>query len=55
MVSWESRPLGLSGAELDVQEALTALRRLLDAKVLRSTTRVIVEGAVLALTNELGD
>lgn len=43
----------MSGAEYEVQEALTALRRLLDARSLRATTRAVVEGAVMALQGDL--
>ena len=51
--SWERVSLSMSGAEYEIQEALTALRRLLDADSLRTTTRAVVTGAVIALENDL--
>jgi hypothetical protein len=45
--------LAVSGAEYEIQETLQTMRRLLDAGSVRSTTRVVLEGAALALENEL--
>jgi len=50
---WERSKLTLSGSEYEVQEALLALQRLLKGGAVRPTTRVILEGAALALRNEL--
>jgi hypothetical protein len=53
MSGWDRSMLLMSAKELDVQDALTALRRLLDGRSLRATTRVILDGARLALEAEL--
>jgi hypothetical protein len=54
MGEWERSALALTGAELEIQEALTALRRLLARPSLRPTTRVILDGALRALELEFG-
>lgn len=52
-VGWDRSMLAMSPKELDVQDALTALQRLIEARSLRPTTRVIVEGARMALQTEM--
>jgi hypothetical protein len=53
MGEWERSMLALSGAEYEIQETLQTMRRLLAARSVRSTTRVVLEGAAMALENEL--
>ena len=53
MKDWDRSMLALSGAEYEIQETLQTLRRLLQTDSVRSTTRVVLEGAALALENEL--
>jgi len=53
MGEWERSMLALSGAEYEIQETLQTMRRLLAAGSVRSTTRVVLEGAALVLENEL--
>ena len=52
MGSWEQSSLKMSGAEFEVQEAMLALRRVVESGAIRSTTRVILEGALRALEGE---
>jgi len=56
MSGWERSMLAMSPKELDLQDATTALQRLLKDGALRPTTRVIIEGALraLELETELG-
>ena len=53
MGEWERSMLAMSGAEHELHETLQAMRRLLDAGHVRATTRVVLEGAVQVLENEL--
>jgi hypothetical protein len=53
MGEWERSMLALSGAEYEIQETLQTMRRLLAARSVRSTTRVVLEGAAMVLENEL--
>ena len=53
MSEWDRSMLALSGAEYEIQETLQIMRRLLAAGSVRATTRVVLEGAALALENEL--
>jgi hypothetical protein len=53
MSEWDRSMLAVSGAEYEIQETLQTMRRLLAAGSVRSTTRVVLEGAALALENEL--
>jgi hypothetical protein len=53
MEEWDRSMLAVSGAEYEIQETLQSMKRLLDADSVRSTTRVVLEGATLALQNEL--
>ena len=53
MGEWERSVLALSGAEYEIQETLQTMRRLLAAGSVRATTRVVLEGAAMALENEL--
>ena len=52
MGTWEQSPLKLSGAEFEVQEAMLALRRVIESEAIRPATRAILEGAVRALEGE---
>jgi hypothetical protein len=52
MAAWNEGRLGMSGAELEIQEALLALRRLVHTGVIRPTTRVLVVDAIRALEGE---
>jgi hypothetical protein len=53
MDAWQRSMPTMSGAEYEVQEALTALRRLLDGNTVRATTRVVLQGALMALEGDL--
>jgi hypothetical protein len=53
MNQWDRSMLAVTGAEYEIQETLHTMRRLLATKAVRSTTRVVLEGAALALENEL--
>lgn len=53
MTEWDRSMLAVSGAEYEIQETLQSMKRLLCAGAVRSTTRVILEGAAMALENEL--
>lgn len=53
MSEWDRSMLAVSGAEYEIQETLQTMRRLLTRDSVRSTTRVVLEGAVLVLENEL--
>ena len=53
MDAWDRSMLAISGNEFEVQEALTLLRRLIDNRAVRPTTRVILEGAIEALRGDL--
>ena len=54
MAAWERSVLKMSGAEYELQEALLALRRVLENGEIRPTTRLILQGAVKALEAEQG-
>jgi hypothetical protein len=53
MEEWDRSMLAVSGAEYEIQETLQSMKRLLGADSVRSTTRVVLEGAALVLQNEL--
>ena len=53
MVEWERSMFAMSGAEFEIQETVQALQRLLAAGSVRATTRLVLEGALEALQNEL--
>ena len=55
MSGWDRSMLAMSTKELDLQDAMTALQRLLRQGAVRPTTRVILDGAlrVLELESEL--
>jgi len=53
MSQWDRSMFALSGSEYEIQETLQTMRRLLTRDSVRSTTRVVLEGAVLVLENEL--
>jgi len=53
MSEWDRSMLAVSGAEYEIQETLQTMRRLLAANAVRSTTRVVLEGAAIVLENEL--
>lgn len=53
MDQWDRSMLALSGAEYEIQETLQSMKRLLDANSVRATTRIVLEGAAMALQNEL--
>jgi len=53
MGEWDRSMLAVSGAEFEIQETLQSMKRLLDADSVRSTTRVVLESAAMALQNEL--
>lgn len=55
MSGWDRSMLAMSTKELDLQDAMTALQRLLREGAVRPTTRVILDGAmrVLELESEL--
>ena len=55
MSGWDRSMLAMSTKELDLQDAMTALQRLLREGAVRATTRVILDGAmrVLELESEL--
>lgn len=52
MGGWERSMLAMSPKELDLQDAMTALQRLLRDGAVRPTTRVVLEGALRALELE---
>ena len=52
MSGWDRSMLAMSPKELDLQDATTALRRLLREGGVRPTTRVVLEGALRALELE---
>lgn len=53
MSEWDRSMLAVSGAEYEIQETLQTVRRLLATGSVRATTRVVLEGAAMALENEL--
>lgn len=54
MSEWDRSMLAMSGAEYEVEEALQSMLRLLDTRgAVRPTTRVVLEGAIMALQNEI--
>ena len=56
MSGWDRSMLAMSTKEQDVQDAMTALQRLLRQGAVRPTTRVVLDGAMrsLELESELG-
>ena len=56
MSGWDRSMLAMSAKEQDVQDAMTALQRLLRQGAVRPTTRVVLDGAMrsLELESELG-
>jgi hypothetical protein len=53
MDEWDRSMLAVSGTGYEIQEALQSMKRLLHADSVRSTTRVVLEGAAMGLQNEL--
>ena len=53
MSEWDRTMLALSGSEYEIQETLQTIRRLLSRDAVRATTRVVLEGAVQVLENEI--
>lgn len=53
MDAWDRSMLAMSPKELEIQETVTSIERLVEAGHVRSTTRVILEGAVMALRAEI--
>jgi len=52
MSGWDRSMLAMTPVELDLQDAKTAIERLLRAGAVRPTTRAILEGALRSLELE---
>lgn len=53
MSEWDRSMFSMSGADFEIQEAVQAMERLIRGDSVRATTRVVLQGALKALENEL--